>query len=85
MPVHYNYDASTTCAIIPAPHVAISKEHLKRGDGKNIGTTFTITLTGLIIAHKGSPIAFTAEPAGSFGGPYDAFWTGSTYGGTTNE
>lgn len=78
MPVHYNYAPSETCAIIPAPHVNIQKQHLKRGDGKNIGTTFSITLTGTMITDRGSPIAFTALPGSTFGGPYDAFWTGST-------
>ncbi len=83
MPVHYNYAPSVTCALIPAPHVSIQKQHLKRGDGKNIGTTFTITLTGTMITGRGSPIAFTALPLGNFGGPYKAFWTGSTASDST--
>jgi len=50
MPVIYNDKK-----LIPAPSVEVSKEYVKAGDGKKVGTTFTVVLEGQIIAHMGSP------------------------------
>jgi len=50
MPVSYNGKK-----IIPAPLVDISKDYVKASDGEKIGTTFTITLDGVMLPHKGSP------------------------------
>lgn len=58
-------------AIIPAPLVNISKQYIKTGDGENIGTTYSITLTGTIVPYKGSPRGGTAAVAGFDG----AWWT----------
>ena len=103
MPVHYKDQLTgDTCAIIPAPFVSINKDHLKgarggKGDyanyGINIGSTFRITLTGTLVAFKGSPVGrkdasdhFTwvpdASASVSLGGPYGDFYTGSTANGT---
>lgn len=41
--------------LIPAPLVSISKSFQKSGDGEIIGTTFSLTLTGTIVAYMGSP------------------------------
>lgn len=50
MPVSYNAKK-----IIPAPLVRISKEIQRNDDGTKIGSLFLLTLTGTIVAHKGSP------------------------------
>ena len=50
MPVIYNGKK-----LIPAPSIDVSKEYIKTGDGKKVGTTFTVVLEGQIIAHMGSP------------------------------
>lgn len=42
-------------SIIPAPMVSISKEYEKAGDGTNIGSKFTLVLTGKLLYNKGSP------------------------------
>lgn len=41
--------------LIPAPTVSVTKEYTKNGAGENIGTTYSITLNGTIVYHKGSP------------------------------
>ena len=50
MPVYY--DASL---ISPAPFVSINKDYVRGSDGKKIGATYSITLEGTFLAHKGSP------------------------------
>lgn len=42
-------------SIIPAPFVTIDKEYQKSGDGKHIGTRFSVVLRGTLVAQKGSP------------------------------
>ena len=102
MPVHYKDQLTgDTCAIIPAPFVSINKDYLKaaRGNkgaytdyGINIGKTFRITLTGTLVAFKGSPVGRKdasdhfgwvpdASASVSLGGPYGDFYTGSTANG----
>ena len=61
---YVQYDSSK---IIPAPVVSITKNYLRSGDGKKIGSTFNITLTGKIFSCKGSP-----KTDGTF-------WTASGY------
>jgi len=41
--------------LIPAPLVGISKQYLTTGDGTKIGSTFNITVNGVICADRGSP------------------------------
>ena len=41
--------------IIPAPLVTISKSYQKSGDGEIIGKTYSLTLSGTIVAYMGSP------------------------------
>lgn len=50
MPVYYD-----SKAIIPAPIVNIQKQYTKSGDGQNIGVVYAITITGTLVAYKGSP------------------------------
>ena len=54
--------------IIPAPLVALNKVYNKTGDGKKIGLTYQITLTGTLLPFRGSP-------SGNFSDINDAFWT----------
>lgn len=41
--------------LIPAPFIEITKNYQRSANGEIIGTTFSITLTGKIMAYKGSP------------------------------
>jgi len=41
--------------LMPAPFVTISKEYEKAGDGEMLGCTYAITLSGTMVAYKGSP------------------------------
>lgn len=41
--------------LIPAPFVSISKDFQTSGDGTKIGSTWNISITGTIVAFKGSP------------------------------
>ena len=42
--------------LIPAPFVNITKNFDKQGDGEIIGATYSITLTGTLLADRGSPL-----------------------------
>ncbi len=53
--------------IIPAPFVNVSKSYQKSADGGLVGSLFTLTISGTILAFKGSP-----DSAG-------VFYTGSKY------
>lgn len=50
MPVIYD-----SKKIIPAPFASISKEYQRTNSGQKIGSTFSITLQGTIVAFMGSP------------------------------
>ena len=41
--------------LMPAPFVTIAKEYQKAGDGEMLGCTYSITLSGTMVAYKGSP------------------------------
>lgn len=41
--------------LIPAPNISVRKEFRKSADGTNIGSVFLITVTGRVVAYKGSP------------------------------
>ena len=82
MPVRVFYD-DNWCTIRPTPLVSISSAVIKNGAGESLGITYTITLTGTIIADQGSPYGFkqdgsrypveqTATEPNSIG-PYGAF------------
>jgi hypothetical protein len=55
MPVSYTDRASIENFIIPAPLVSISKNYDTTGDGNIIGTRYSIILTGVLTADRGSP------------------------------
>lgn len=59
MPVSFIVDPDGTGAVenflTPAPFVSINKTFQKQGDGEIIGSTYAITLTGHIVADRGSP------------------------------
>lgn len=65
-------------AIIPAPLVNISKEIQVAGDGTKLGTLYSLTLTGTLVAWKGSPQGGSLVGAG-WGGPFLRFWTSTGY------
>lgn len=58
MPIQYNNQK-----LIPAPFVSIREEPHKTGDGRVIGTTYVITLTGKILAEKGGLYSGSGYPA----------------------
>lgn len=41
--------------LIPAPFVSVTKNYQTTGDGEKIGSTFQLSVTGTIVAFKGSP------------------------------
>ena len=55
MPVSYTDRSNVENFIIPAPLVSISKNYDTTGDGNIIGTRYSIVLTGVLTADKGSP------------------------------
>ena len=46
--------------LTPAPFINITKDFDKQGDGEIIGARYSITLTGKLIADRGSPIGISA-------------------------
>ena len=71
MPVSYTDRSGTENFIIPAPLVSISKAYDSTGDGNVIGTRYTITLTGVLTADKGSPTNTGAFYTSSVDTPYN--------------
>jgi hypothetical protein len=80
--VYYQNDDQQGCTIRPVPLVSIGTNILKNGAGEAFGVTYSITLTGTILADQGTPFAY--DPAGSIYdlyspiagtlvGPYDSF------------
>ena len=56
MPISYHANGEAQPSfLIPAPFVSISKSFEKAGNGEILGTTYNITLTGTMIADRGSP------------------------------
>ena len=55
MPVFFTDLSGNTRKLMPTPFVSVSKEYQKAGDGEMLGCTYNISLTGTIVAHKGSP------------------------------
>ena len=68
--VYYKNDSSQGCVIRPTPLVSISTSPIRNGLA-SFGNQYTITLTGTLIAHEGSPI-YTDNGDGTFG-PNDKF------------
>jgi hypothetical protein len=64
MPVMYDNKK-----LIPAPFISISEDRVLRDDGAELGKTYQITLTGKLIANRGSPNS------------NKVFYTGSGYPG----
>lgn len=56
--VYYNNDSNQPCTIRPSPLCAINRNILKNGAGESFGVTYSITLTGTLIADQGTPYAF---------------------------
>ena len=52
--------------IIPSPFVNVNKQYQKSGDGELVGSLFTLTLSGTIVAFKGSPDSNGVFYTGSF-------------------
>ena len=41
--------------VIPAPFVSVTKTYQTSGDGNKVGSVYAITITGSLVAYKGSP------------------------------
>jgi PAS domain-containing protein len=54
MPVQYTSTAGTT-QLVPAPMASVNKQYDRLGDGTIVGVRYEITLTGKLLAFKGSP------------------------------
>ncbi len=61
-------------SIEPAPFLSIVKSPIVVGDQRKIGTTYSITIDGTLVAGHGSPQAGTLVGAG-WGGFLNKFWT----------
>ena len=55
MPVSYANSTGIDEFLIPAPLANITKEYIRTGDSKKVGSTYTIVLEGVVLWHKGSP------------------------------
>lgn len=85
--VSYSDGNGNGCRLIPAPFVGVQKNYIKTGDGKSVGTTFTLTIVGTVVAWMGSPRSkihpitgvVGTVGVGGWSGPNDYFWTGSDY------
>jgi hypothetical protein len=55
MTVQFTDINGDTRKLMPAPFVTIAKEYQKAGDGEMLGCTYSISLSGTIVAQKGSP------------------------------
>jgi len=53
--VLYNNNQSIPCTLRPTPFISINTAINKTGAGETIGVTYSITLTGTILADRGSP------------------------------
>lgn len=56
--IYYNNDENQACTIRPTPLVSIGTNLLKNGAGEIFGVTYTLTLTGTLLADLGSPYGF---------------------------
>lgn len=55
MPVSYSNTDGVDQFLVPAPFANITKEYIRTGDGKKVGSTYSITLEGTILWNRGSP------------------------------
>jgi hypothetical protein len=76
MPIKVLYDGAD-CTIRPTPFIQISENVLKNKEG-NFGVTYSITLTGTLLADHGTPYAL--NPAGGLFGFLDPSSTGGGSG-----
>ena len=61
MPVSFtNATDASPQFLTPAPFININKDFDKQGDGEILGARYSITLTGKLIADRGSPIGISA-------------------------
>lgn len=88
MPIRVRYNNAGSpedCTIRPTPFIQISEQVLKNKEG-NFGVTYSITLTGTLLAEHGTPYALNPatntpfgffdpshSPAGGFIGPYGLY------------
>ncbi len=83
--IYYNNQQEFPCTIRPTPLVSIATNILKNGAGESFGVTYSITLTGSLLADQGTPYGFKHDnvtkypffgvpsPSPAFVGPYNAF------------
>jgi len=64
--VRYTNDLTQECMIRPTPFIQISESVLKNKEG-NFGITYSVTLTGTLIADRGTPYALNPATNAAFG------------------
>ena len=64
--VRYTNDLTQECMIRPTPFIQISESVLKNKEG-NFGITYSVTLTGTLIADRGTPYALNPATNSAFG------------------
>lgn len=77
--VFYKNDVNAGCTIRPTPLVSIGTNILKNGAGEAFGVTYSIVLTGTILADQGAPFAY--NPVGSI---YQSFSPNGNLGNYIN-
>lgn len=65
-------------SIEPGPIVRLEKQIETGGEGTKLGATYTGTITGTLVAFKGSPQGGTLSGP-DWGGPFNRFWQTSGY------
>ena len=77
--IRYNNDATEVCTLRPTPLMSIGTNILKNGAGEPFGVTYTITLTGSLLADKGTPYASQPVRAGDEYPIYDFYESPADY------
>ena len=58
MPISYHvHGQANPFFITPCPFINLNKNYIKTGNGEIIGITYSITLTGTLVANHGSPLS----------------------------
>lgn len=65
-------------SIEPGPIVRFDKQIQLGGDGTKLGAIYNITITGTLVAFRGSPQGGSLS-GGDWGGPFNRFWQSSGY------
>lgn len=68
--IKFHHQILGTVVLRPTPYVSISSSPIRNKTG-HFGSSYTITLTGNLLPHRGSPFVAEGAVTGSFSGPYE--------------